>query len=263
MQRVLDSEAPPTQPRPLAARLRSTWRIVRLCLHLVAGLLTCLLVYPLTRPDTHRRLRQRWSRRMLALLAIRLEHAGAPVEPGSLLVANHVSWLDIFVINALAPTAFVSKAEVRGWPLIGWLAARNDTIFLQRGSRGHAKQVNAQIAALLQTGRMVGVFPEGTTTDGTQVLHFHAALLQPAIECGQPIQALALRYEMPDGRLSPAPAYVGDLSLAACVRAIAAEPQLVARLQTFPAIPTDTGRHRREIAADAREAVIAGVLGQG
>ena len=236
---------------------------MRLCAHLLEGVLTTLLVYPVVRTETHRSLRQRWSRRMLDMLGIQLQADGEVIHPGSLLVANHVSWLDIFVINALAPTAFVSKAEVRQWPLIGWLSARNDTVFLQRGSRGHAKIVNRQIADLLQGGKLVGVFPEGTTSDGTQVLHFHAALLQPAIECTQPIQPLALRYQTPDGRISLAPAYVGDISLGQCIRTIAAEHGLLARVQVFPPIATDSGRHRREIAAEAREAVIAGVLGQG
>ncbi|HEX6734672.1 MAG TPA: lysophospholipid acyltransferase family protein, partial [Azonexus sp.] len=107
--------------------------------------------------------------------------------PGALLVANHISWIDIYVINAALPAAFVSKAEVRGWPLIGWLAARHDTIFLRRGSRGHARLINAEIAEVLGRGQHVAVFPEGTTTDGCSLLHFHAALLQPALAAGRPV----------------------------------------------------------------------------
>lgn len=236
--------------------------MLRLGLHLFEGLIAVLLGHPFMSHAARKRLRQRWSRRLLRLLDIQLVTQGAPLAPGSLLVANHVSWLDIFVVNAIAPAAFVSKSEVRDWPVIGWLAARNETVFLRRGSRGHAKVVNAEIAALLEADHNVAVFPEGTTSDGTQVLHFHAALLQPAIECQRPIQPLSLRYEGPDGHLSLAPAYVGDTSLGQSVLTIIAAPRLIARVTLFEPVPTHTGRHRREIASDARDAVIAGVLGQ-
>lgn len=221
-----------------------------------------LLLHRLLPRSGRQRLRRRWSLRLLRLLGIKLVSHGAPIQAGSLLVANHVSWLDIFVVNALMPVAFVSKSEVRDWPLIGWLAARSDTVFLRRGSRGHAKIVNAEIAALLEAEHNVAVFPEGTTSDGTQVLHFHAALLQPAIECGRPVQPLSLRYQGPDGHTSLAPAYVGDMSLGQSILAIVAATGLAAQVEIFAPITTGTGRHRREIASEARDAVIAGVLGQ-
>jgi 1-acyl-sn-glycerol-3-phosphate acyltransferase len=96
-----------------------------------------------------------------------------------LVLANHMSWLDIFVINASLPAAFVSKEDVRHWPIAGWLAARNDTIFLKRGSRGHARLINQEIAAVLARDKLVAVFPEGTTTD-----HHHLNLydsLRPSL----------------------------------------------------------------------------------
>ncbi len=194
---------------------------------------------------------------MLRLLGIRLEAAGEPIRPGCLLVSNHVSWLDVFVINALAPSAFVSKAEVRGWPVLGWLAARNDTVFLRRGSRGHAKIINAEIGALLDQGRNVAVFPEGTTTDGTHVLHFHAALLQPAIASGHPVQALAIRYRTHDGRYEGAPAYDGDITLGQCLAAIVARTGFVARIDVLTPVAADAQRDRRALAHQARDAIAA------
>ena len=178
------------------------------------------------------------------------------MRPGSLLVANHISWVDIFVINALAPSAFISKAEVREWPLIGWLAARNETVFLRRGSRGHARQVNAEIAALLDAGRTVAVFPEGTTTDGSRVLGFHAALLQPALSAGHPVQPVALSYHRPDGSPSRAPAYDGDIRLGECLAAIVAERGLVARVQSAAALAAGHDSDRRGVAQAAREAIV-------
>jgi 1-acyl-sn-glycerol-3-phosphate acyltransferase len=242
-------------PRALRA-----WRYLRLALHLVRGVLTIALIHPFTRHSTHLALRRRWSHGLLRVLAIELETRGAPVAPGCMLVANHISWVDIFVINALAPAAFVSKAEVHNWPLIGWLAARNDTIFLRRGSRGHARIINAETAAVLDAGRNVAIFPEGTTTDGSQLLHFHAALLQPAIACGHPVQALALQYRSPDDRFSAAPAYIGEMSLGECLANIVAAPRTIARVTVAAPIATASGTDRRTLAAQAR-AQIGDVIG--
>lgn len=242
---------------PIASPALRAWRYVRLVVHILQGVLLVLLIYPLTTRPTHQRVRQRWSCGLLALLGVELRHHGAQIERGCLLVANHVSWLDIFVINALSPAAFVSKAEVRQWPLIGWLAARNDTVFLRRGSRGHAKVINAEIGAHLDARNNVAVFPEGTTTDGGQLLHFHAALLQPAIESAHPVQAIAIRYQSPDGQRSLAPAYAGDTSLGQCLAAIISAQRLMAMTEGFIPLPTDKGQHRREIARLAREQIIA------
>ena len=199
---------------------------------------------------------------MLGVLGVQLQVQGNELGPGNLLIANHVSWLDIFVINALAPTAFVSKADVRGWPLIGWLAARNDTVFLQRGSRSHARAVNEQIGSLLAGGNLVAVFPEGTTTDGSTVLHFHAALLQPAIAAGRPLQPLALRYETPSGELCRAPAYDGDITLPQSIAAITATPCMIARCIVFAPLATNADTARRELAASAHAQIATAVMGQ-
>ena len=167
-----------------------------------------------------------------------------------------MSWLDVFVINAAFPAAFVSKAEVRDWPVVGWLAARHETVFLRRGSRGHARIVNAEISALLERKRHVAIFPEGTTTDGSHVQSFHAALLQPAIAAGSPIQPLAISYRLPNGRYTRAPAYDGDVSLLECLQAIVAEGEIVARVRVAPPLPTCTETaDRKSLAREAREAI--------
>jgi len=197
---------------------------------------------------------------VLDALGIEVEADLTHAVPGALLVANHVSWLDIFVINAALPAAFVSKEEVRRWPVIGWLAAKNDTVFLRRGSRGHARLINEEIAAILGRGKLVAVFPEGTTTDGRSLLHFHAALLQPAIACGHPVQPLALQYRTPDDRFSRAPAYDGELSLGECIANIIAAPRTVARITVAAPITTADGADRRTLATRTR-AEIATVIG--
>lgn len=228
--------------------------ILRLGAHLLWGALTILAAYPFCNDNRRLALKQGWSRRLLELIGIRLDAALGGVAPGSLIVANHISWVDIFVLNAARPVAFVSKSEVRDWPLVGWLAARTDTVFLRRGSRGHARIVNAEIDALLNAGKDVAVFPEGTTTDSTHLLGFHGALLQPAIETGRPVQPIALSYRSPTGQRSLSPAYVGETTLLQSLRTILREPGIIARLEALPPIAPE-GKNRRQIAHTARSAI--------
>lgn len=237
-----------------AARLARTFRQLRIALHLLKGVALVLFVYPCSASSRRLALKQSWSQRLLDILGVRVDVAPGEIVAGSLVVANHISWLDVFVLNAARPLAFVAKSEVREWPLIGWLAARTDTVFLRRGSRGHARLVNAEIGALFAAGKAVAVFPEGTTTDGSRLLGFHAALLQAAIESGRPIQPVALVYAAADGTRSQAPAYVGDTSLLASLNAILAAPGIVARLSILPALPPGAGG-RRELAGAARAAI--------
>lgn len=175
-----------------------------------------------------------------------------------LLVANHISWLDIFAINAFAPAAFVSKDDVRAWPLIGWLSSRTETIFLARGSRAAARQTKEHIAEMLGGRRCVAVFPEGTTSFGDGVLPFHGALLQSALDAGASVMPVALRYVDAAGRPSTAAAYVGETSLWQCLRAIATASGLQVRVAFLPAIPPVGDR--RHMAAHAHR-VIAHALG--
>lgn len=193
------------------------------------------------------------------MLGIDLDIRGPQPSAGCLLVANHVSWLDIFVINAAWPAAFISKAEVRDWPVFGWLATRNETVFLRRGSRGHARVVNGEIAALLRNGQHVALFPEGTTTDGSFVHPFHGALLQPAIDAGATIQPIAIAYRLPDGRYTRAPAYDGDVSLGASLQAIIAERRIHARLVVTDSLPTAAMPDRKQLSQLARNAILNGI----
>ncbi len=221
---------------------------------LVGGLILSFVFLPLLNDAARLRFRAGWSATLLSALGIELQTELTHVAPGVLLVANHVSWLDILVINAVLPAAFVSKEEIRHWPVVGRLAAKNDTVFLRRGSRGHARIINAQIAGILAQGKHVAVFPEGTTTDGRSLLHFHAALLQPALAAGRPVLPVAISYWEPDGRRSLAPRYDGDISLGQCTWSILGRKHLIARLVTTP-LRGVNGEDRKQVAAEAREAI--------
>lgn len=242
------------------ARLRPTQRsmralrCLRLILHFLWGAFLVATVYPLSRDAFRLWLKRNWSRQLLAILGVRLDSNLSGIEPGSLIVANHISWLDIYAINAVRPSAFVSKAEVRGWPLIGWLSSQTDTIFLRRDSRRHASAVNDEIAEMLAKNKDVVIFPEGTTTDGTKLLKFHSALLQSAIAAGRPVQPVALSYFDAAGQRSLAPVYAGETTMAQCLSAIFAHRRLVVRLRPTPALDAN-GQRRGDLARTAQGAI--------
>lgn len=246
--------ADPTAPVAARPRWAARLRYGALFLHLLAAIAVVALWFPLA-PAAHRnRLKSGWSRRLLGIMGIELRVVGALPE-GGLLVANHVSWLDIYVINAARPAGFVAKAEIRHWPLVGWLSQRTETLFIERGSHRHAQHIAHEMAARLKAGHRIAVFPEGTTSDGRDLRPFHAALFQPALSARQPVQPLAIRYRDADGRYTAAPAYIDEMSFIDSVRNTLAVRGIVAELVALPAIPIDPASDRRQLAKAAEDAI--------
>jgi 1-acyl-sn-glycerol-3-phosphate acyltransferase len=233
--------------------LRALWRLGRALSHAVSGLATIVWVFP--RLDTAQREDrvQTWARAMLAVLGIRLEVRGRPPESGPvLIVANHISWLDIVVMHAARHCRFVAKAEVRRWPLIGRLASAAGTLYIERESRRDALRVVHHMAECLRTGHVLAVFPEGTTSDGTGLLPFHANLLQAAISADAPALPLALSFVDTATRTpSVAPAYVGDDTLVGSVWRTLTAPPLTA-IVSFGEPQFARGLERRRWAAQLR-----------
>jgi 1-acyl-sn-glycerol-3-phosphate acyltransferase len=238
--------------------LRAAWRLWRALMHAVSGLATIVFAFP-RMSDAEREARvQAWSLRMLALLGVRIEVRGRPPKNGPLLlVANHISWLDILVMHAARYCRFVSKADVKAWPLIGRLATGGGTIYIERESRRDAVRVVHHMAESLKRGEVVAVFPEGTTSDGITLLPFHANLIQAAISAGAPIQPVALSFlEEKTRAVSLSPSYVGDATLLGSVWRTVGGPPLVAVVHYGE--PGEAGeRTRRQWAADLRSAVDA------
>jgi 1-acyl-sn-glycerol-3-phosphate acyltransferase len=233
------------------------WRLWRAFTHIVAGLLTILLRFPRLSPEQREIRVQVWSRELLARLGIRLEVRGAAALPGPLLlVANHISWLDITSLHAARFCRFVSKADVQRWPLIGALASGVGTLFIQRESRRDAMRVVHHMADSLRAGDVLAVFPEGTTSDGVDLLPFHANLLQAAIAAGVPVQPVALQFlDTHSGARSLAPCYVGDDTLLGSVWRTVRAPGVTVRI-TFGAPQGAEGRERRAWAQDLRAEVM-------
>lgn len=182
-------------------------------LWVLLGLVTIGLVFPWAGRSGRLAIKKHWSRGLLALCGVAVRIDGAPLRTGAVLWAvNHVSWLDIFVLNVVRSTAFVAKQEIRHWPLIGWLAAGADTIFIERGFRHAVHRAGQAMKLRFERGQAVGLFPEGTTSNGFDVLPFYGNLFEPARGAGIAIQPVALRYHH-RGRRSSLPAFVGEETL--------------------------------------------------
>ena len=236
-------------------KIRLALRLARVVVHLAAGLATCALVFPLVSLATRERLTRRWSRKLLGLCRVSVEQTpGAPVLEHALIVANHVSWLDIFVINALHPCRFVAKAEIRSWPVLGWLAAAAGTVFIARGNRRELRHIFKGLVSVLQEGQRVAFFPEGTTSRQGEVLPFHANLFEAAIDAKVAVQPYALSYVGASGAYHHAVDYTGDTTFVDSLFTILEGQPVIARLQALAPIDA-TGAHRRELAESAQEAV--------
>ena len=205
---------------------------------------------------------QRWSQQLLRILAIRLTADGAPPRRHAvpvMIVANHVSWLDIFAINAVRTVRFIAKVEIRRWPVFGWLCGQGSALFIERARRNHASHINRQMEAALRRGDTFVVFPEGLTSAGNVVLPFYASLLQPALACNALLYPVAIRYTRADGSLCGEADYAGDKSMLDSLLLMVTQPVIHARLQ-FLAPLKSAGKHRRELAHEAAQ-LIAGALG--
>lgn len=235
--------------RTLATECRAAWRLTRLALHLLRGLLMLRFHFPRMAETQRRHVKQRWSARLLACLGVRLHADALEMPTAAVLVCNHVSWLDIFVINALTQTHFVCKDEVRHWPVIGWLVERSGTLFIERGNRAAAARTAQMLGETIRAGDRVAFFPEGTTTDGHSLLPFKTALFQSAVDSAAPVIPLTLRYRDGRGTPSRAAAYDGDISFWECLRTIARAPDLRAHVQQLEPLPSGLGR--RELAEQA------------
>jgi 1-acyl-sn-glycerol-3-phosphate acyltransferase len=234
---------------------RLLWRTVHALWWAVWGVWVITQRFPKLNPEQRAAQVQLWSQRMLRAFGVRVQSQGQVWGGPVLRVANHLSWLDILVMNAVAPSRFVSKAEVRQWPLIGTLTVGAGTLLIEREKRRDAMRVVHHMAESLQAGDAVAVFPEGTTSNGEALLPFHANLLQAAVVTDAPVQPWALRYRHArTGQPHHAPLFVGDTTLAASLLSTLLASDLVAEVRLGESQHCD-GRDRRSWAEDLHRAV--------
>lgn len=275
--------------------LRQALRLPLLIGLLLLGLMVQVLVQPWLGQERRRHFIGLWSRALLRACGVRLverhvpqarvqgpalaeaaasgvalsevpKAAGAPpslatLAPGRMLVANHQSWLDIFAINALAPSAFVAKAEIRRWPLAGWLVAMAGTVFIERGRRHAVADAVQQLRQRLASGYPAAFFPEAVVHCGPSLKPFHGNLFEAAIAEQAEIVPIAIRYQNGhDGSPGTAAWYDGDISFARSVLNVLGAPQLTVVLHVLPPVPS-TGQTRQALARSLR-GQIGAVLGK-
>ena len=229
--------------------LCAAWRLLRSVLHVLHGMLVMSRFGRLDAARRHQRI-QWWAAGLLRAVGAQLQVTGvAPRAGATLLIANHISWLDIAAIHAAAPHArFVSKADVLRWPLLGWLIRNAGTLFIERERKRDAVRVVHAMAQALQDGDAVAVFPEGTTGTGPRLLPFHANLLQAAIATGTPIQPVVLRFSDATQPFSPAVVYIGDTTLLQSIWRVVSARGLCAHVELLPPVAT-VHADRRALAA--------------
>ncbi|HEY0821981.1 MAG TPA: lysophospholipid acyltransferase family protein [Rhizobacter sp.] len=234
--------------------LVALWRLACVGRLLLAGVLRCAFIFPFVSPAQRLWQTGRWCGQVARALGMQIESSGRSHDGPALIVANHISWLDILAINAVHPARFVSKADVKRWPVLGWLIGCGGTLFIERERKRDALRVVHQIAASLKQGDTIAMFPEGTTGDGSTLLPFHANLLQAAISTDAMIQPIALRYVDADSVPSQAVVWVGDATLAQSLRKVVYArglKVLVTQLATLPS----AGQDRRELATRVRREI--------
>lgn len=230
-------------------------RMIRLILHVFSGVIQSL-IYPHVLLHYQQRMMQRWAVELLTLLNIKLHCHGKPPGvdiPRALLVANHVSWLDICVLMAVCPTRFVAKSEIATWPILGTLCKNTGTLFIKRTQRKDTMRINQHICEILEAGERVVLFPEGTTADGTYLNHFHASLLQSAVTADALVCPVAMRYRNADGDICSEAAYI-DPSLILSLQQILAQPRIDTELFFGEPIPGGM-KNRRELARMSESAI--------
>ncbi len=234
-------------------------RAGRLSLHLVQGVLTAGTLLRFAREPLRSRIIRSWAAKLLRILNIEVRVQGlAPTleTRGVMFVSNHVSWMDVWLLLSVRPLRFISKADVRGWPVVGYLAQAGGTLFIQREKRHHTAAIVTQAQAVLAQGDCLALFPEGTTTNGLRLRAFHPSLFQVAVNHGEPISLVSIRYVFDDGRIDTAPAYADEITLLGSMRAILARRKIFAQVNYFATLDS-RGKTRRALCSEAEAAIAA------
>ncbi len=251
--------------------IRISYRFIALLGLSVIGVILMLVYAPRKKSgeklvainQKQKNLRQWWLKKVVTIVGIKLKMTGDAHQQSALWVANHVSWLDIPVIGSAGAT-FLSKAEVRKWPVIGWLGEKVGTVFIQRGGKDASKKASAQISETVKSGDNILIFPEGTTGNGRDLRHFHARIFAPAIDHQLPVQPIAIRYLDDEGKPHPNIVWE-DESFLRNLMNILAEKNIHVELTFFPVIQGRQFTQRKQIAEYAekqiREVVESNKLG--
>ena len=215
-------------------------RLPLVVIWLVSSLLFVATVYPLSSLSMRNRMNRGWSRAIVAICGVKTTVLGQPTLKGSTLwVANHVSWIDIFILAGVRSVLFVAKSEIRSWPVVGWLVAKVGAVFLDRKQRNSLKVVGEEMKRRFAQGEVIGLFAEGTTSPGYDVLPFHSSLFDPAMRANVDIQPVALRFFY-DGQRSDYAAFVGDETLVGNLWTLLGSTGIAVEVEFLPALEAAT-----------------------
>lgn len=235
------------------------FRLTRLALHTLYGVVVAATILPGVSGIKRESIIRRWSQQFLDILNLKVIAKGhipnADVH-GTMFVANHISWLDIHALNSIRPVRFIAKSDIRAWPVIGWLVAQANTLFIDREKRQDASRMVNTVAESILAGDCLCYFPEGTTTDGTELRPFKGSLMQATIDTDTSIRPFSVRYPNPDGSINTAMAYHGETTLWQSLRMVLAQKQAVVELD-FAAPIESAGHERRGLCLMARQAIAA------
>ena len=241
-------------------KLLRCWLWASIGFHVICGICTLSFLFPfLDRKQKNEKI-QKWSQRLLNIFNIQLKVERSELMPSTpyLLVSNHISWLDIHVINAFTPVRFVAKSEVESWPIFGWMAKQLGTVFIRRDSSRHARQVVGQMADVLNS-ESICIFPEGTSTAGETVLPFRSNLFQAVVGSQTPVLPMAIQYYLRStGERTNVAAFIGDMGLLESMSNILKNRHIQAKIIVLPPIMQAlhaTGDDRKRLALRCQELI--------
>lgn len=241
-------------------KIRLLFRLSAIVVLFVYGLVLAGLLFPLlgviSKANTAKKrrdaIKESWLNTFSKILNLHITQEGVLPEAGSFLASNHVSWLDIVVIGRFLPAYFVAKSDISAWPVIGFLAKQAGTLFIRRGDKKHIRDINEKMIWLLKQDSNIIAFPEGTTTNGDEVLGFHASLFQPAVLTKALVQPIALEYHGIAKQQAP---FVGDDAFVDHLFKMLMLDKIEVTISFLPVIRT-VGRDRLSVCHEARELIV-------
>ena len=244
---------------PQASLIAQIFRITRVFFHTIIGLIIASAFLPFLAKNTKLALIKWWCGDLLRAFHIKVVTFGdlpPSTTTGVMFVANHISWSDIHALNSKIALRFIAKSEIRSWPVFGYLVAKANTLFIDRSKKQEAAKIVNITAASLMAGDNLCFFPEGTTTDGKQVLPFKSSVLQAAIVANSTIWPVAIRYVNKDGSINTNMAYAGETGLIESMLEVVKQKNASVELHFLSPIET-ADKDRRQLTQAAYDAIVA------
>ncbi len=254
------SRQPAQHCRPaMKSKIRLYYKLLRIVILFIHGLILAAAVFPALNFSYSARdakikkdaIKTRWLRRFGTIVNLHVIKEGELPERRAMLISNHISWLDIIVIGQYLPACFVAKSDISSWPVIGYLARQGGTVFIRRGDKQHIRATAEKMAWLLKQSGNIVAFPEGTTTQGDEVLHFHSSLFQPALLTKSAIQPVALQYQGAAKETAP---FVGDDAFVPHLIKMLAMDKIEVQLNFLP-VMNSAGKSRHAVSVETRDMI--------